>query len=189
MRGIYQIVNLVNGKSYIGQSADLAGRESKHWSLLKRGKSHNAHLQNAWDKYGENAFSFNVILYCEQFELTRCEQAIVNKFCPAYNIRLECTNSNLGIEFSWIARRNMSLAHIGIYPSGETLLKLSIARKGRSSPMKGKHHSERTKQKLSMANIGKRLSDEHKRKISKSLMGHLVSDRTRQRISEVQHSS
>lgn len=41
----------------------------------------------------------------------------------------------------------------------------SISKKGCISPMKGKHHSEETKNKLRNAFLGKPLSEEHKRKI------------------------
>lgn len=45
---------------------------------------------------------------------------------------------------------------------------ISKALKGRISPMKGKHHTEEAKQKISKANKGKQLSQETKNKISKA---------------------
>ena len=59
--------------------------------------------------------------------------------------------------------------------------------------MRGKHHTNKTKEKLRLVNQGKTLSAEHKRKISKSLSGEKspnfgkhFSLKTRQKMSEAQ---
>lgn len=54
--GIYIIFNLVNGKRYIGSSVDLYNRLHEHRHNLAYNKSHNQHLQNAWNKYGSDFF-------------------------------------------------------------------------------------------------------------------------------------
>lgn len=59
--GIYKIENKVNGKVYIGSSNSIKRRWQKHKALLRHGKHQNSHLQAAWDKYGEDNFSFSVI--------------------------------------------------------------------------------------------------------------------------------
>lgn len=56
----------------------------------------------------------------------------------------------------------------------ETKKKISEAKKGRQSPMKGKHRSEEFRIKLSETNKGKKLSEETKKKISESNKGHLA---------------
>ena len=61
MRGIYKITNLNDGKVYIGKSEDLKRRIKTHKLLLKRNKHFNYHLQNAYNKYGEKFFQFDVI--------------------------------------------------------------------------------------------------------------------------------
>lgn len=45
--GIYIIINLVNGKRYIGSSNDLYNRLHEHFHNLKNNKGHNKHLQYA----------------------------------------------------------------------------------------------------------------------------------------------
>lgn len=60
--GIYKIINLINGKVYIGQTKEKFQRRFwlHRWKL--RNNSHdNTHLQRAWNKYGENNFVFEVI--------------------------------------------------------------------------------------------------------------------------------
>ena len=49
--GIYILLNVINGKSYVGSSVNVNGRINKHFSLLRRGKHKNKHLQSAWKKY------------------------------------------------------------------------------------------------------------------------------------------
>ena len=60
--GIYQIVNLVNGKVYVGQTIERFQRRYWHhnWCLNSH-KHFNKYLQNEWDEYGENVFEFRII--------------------------------------------------------------------------------------------------------------------------------
>jgi len=62
--GIYKIENLVDGKIYVGSSIELIKRKSKHFYLLRKGIHDNIHLQNAYNKFGENSFVFIILEYC-----------------------------------------------------------------------------------------------------------------------------
>ena len=42
--GIYMILDLINGKRYIGSSVDMYNRLHEHFHNLKNNKSHNNHL-------------------------------------------------------------------------------------------------------------------------------------------------
>ena len=53
--GIYQIVNVRNGKRYIGSAVNLRKRLLAHLGEFARGKN-SPRLQNAWNKYGKEAF-------------------------------------------------------------------------------------------------------------------------------------
>jgi group I intron endonuclease len=61
-KGIYTITNLLDGRYYVGSSLDLTKRLTSHKTKLKNNKHINKYLQNAWNKYGEANFKFEVVL-------------------------------------------------------------------------------------------------------------------------------
>lgn len=71
--GIYCIENLLDHKKYIGQSVNLKKRLSKHLYELKNNRHFNDHLQQAWNKYGEENFKIFILDYCEKDELDKKE--------------------------------------------------------------------------------------------------------------------
>lgn len=60
MQGIYKIINKANGKYYVGSAIDFDARWWTHRDALLKGNHSNVYLQGAWDKYGEEAFSFEI---------------------------------------------------------------------------------------------------------------------------------
>lgn len=62
--GIYEIRCILNDKKYIGSSSNISQRFWDHRTQLKRNVHHNQHLQHAWNKYGAEMFSFNIIEKC-----------------------------------------------------------------------------------------------------------------------------
>ena len=62
--GIYSITNTLNNKRYIGYSIDIQRRWATHKRDLKNNKHENDHLQKAYNKYGEDAFKFEIIEEC-----------------------------------------------------------------------------------------------------------------------------
>ena len=59
--GIYKIVNIITGDSYIGSSCNMQRRRTKHFHELRKGDHHSQYLQRAFSKYGESNFEFVVI--------------------------------------------------------------------------------------------------------------------------------
>jgi group I intron endonuclease len=78
--GIYCIVNLINNKKYVGKAKSITSRKSYHFSLLKNNKHINKHLQNAWNKYGEDNFFFYVLENCDLEKLNEREKYWVSEF-------------------------------------------------------------------------------------------------------------
>jgi group I intron endonuclease len=93
--GVYQILCLPTGKIYIGSAVDLWERWGKHRLSLRHGNHRNAHLQNAWNKYGEANFVCSVLEFVKKADLLRAEQAWINK--------TGCTNRDMGFNIYDVA--------------------------------------------------------------------------------------
>lgn len=84
---IYQIINKINGKRYIGKTNDLNRRISRHFYELRKNCHHSHKLQRAFNKYGEKNF---FIIY-EQFDniseenLAKKEIDAIRQFDTYYN--------------------------------------------------------------------------------------------------------
>lgn len=103
--GIYCIENLINHKKYIGSSINIYQRWSNHKSDLRGNRHHNNHLQDAWNKYGENNFKFSIIELCDEAEIKEREQYYLDTLYPfkqnGYNIEKYSNNTinNMNKEF------------------------------------------------------------------------------------------
>lgn len=111
--GIYRILNLTNGKFYIGSAVCLKNRASKHFSDLRKGKHGNRKLQNSFNKHGESAFVFHVIepVIAKELLIQR-EQFYIDTLRPELNIR-KIADSPLGLRATPETRRRQSEAHRG----------------------------------------------------------------------------
>lgn len=72
--GIYIILNNKNGSKYIGQSQNIEKRWRQHKKKLDNNKHYNTYLQNSWNKYGKNSFSFMILESCHKNALNSREQ-------------------------------------------------------------------------------------------------------------------
>lgn len=92
--GIYFIYNNVNGKYYIGSSKNLKRRFATHKSNLRNNSHCNNHLQNAWNLYGEENFTFQVERRCHDVNvLINQEKKMIRIFKPEYNKSIVINNS------------------------------------------------------------------------------------------------
>ena len=90
---IYCIEQKSTSKIYIGLTADYIRRKSEHLYELKHNKHCNQHLQNAWNKYGESDFSFNMLKEIDgtqedlkQAEITLIEELDATNKVKGFNI-------------------------------------------------------------------------------------------------------
>ena len=91
---IYKITNKINGKCYIGQTiGKLTDRWKGHKYDLRHKRSKNQYLQNAWDKYGEEAFYIEELVRADSLEqLNQLEIDLIAQFnslvLGGYNLRV-----------------------------------------------------------------------------------------------------
>lgn len=77
--GIYLIKNNISKKEYIGQSINIEKRWKDHKKDLRNNIHKNQHLQNAYNKYGENNFNFYILEECDKSILNDKEKFYIKK--------------------------------------------------------------------------------------------------------------
>ena len=163
MYTIYSIINIINGKRYIGLTKQsVKQRWSGHLSDSKRKK--NYLFNRAIRKYGPDAF--------------KCEILQTFRTIKEANI----------LEVKWIKYFNSNDKTIGYNstPGGkcykqseETKSKIRSARKLQPCPRTGKYHSAESKLKMSLGHIGKKrkpFSNETRSKMAIARRGRAVSE-------------
>lgn len=179
MTGIYKIENLINGKVYIGQAINIKHRWKGHKKELIYNTHCNKHLQNAWNKYKEENFKFEVIEECEENKLTEREQYWIDYYgglnsSNNYNKKDAGNKGHLSEESKLKVSRANKGKKLGPLKE-ETKQKISKALKGRPAHNKGIPMLEETKRKLSEANKGKPKPKtmEQIEKHRQSMLGHI----------------
>lgn len=158
--GVYRIVNNINCKLYIGSSVHVNRRIYTHIQALN-GKYHgNIHLQNAWDKYGSENFSFDVIEIIDgnEEDIRKREQYWLDYYKSydykfGYNISHYAIGGG-GYVISEETRKKLSDSHKGKVHSEETKKKMSEIKQGKNNPYYGKSHTEETKIKMKKSHQG-----------------------------------
>lgn len=176
--GVYMIRCTVNGKVYIGSSADLLRREQDHRKLLRRGEHFSRHLQSAWNKYGPDAFEWSILerIPIDGLTVGEVKLALLGREQHhidandatrlGFNRRLKA-ESNLGIKHTAEARANNSAAQRGKKLSPEHAAKLAAL----ALANKGKKRAPEIGAKVTAAKLGKKLSPEHIAKMSAARLG------------------
>lgn len=115
--GIYKIVCQANKKIYVGSTFNLKRRKNDHEDALLGNYHKNPSLQASWNKYGPNAFQFEIIelvrdisalVLQEQHWISSLGCSVPKGFnmCPV-------AGSTLGRPVSQESRRKMSVAKKG----------------------------------------------------------------------------
>lgn len=149
---IYSILNKSNGKIYIGLTNDAKRRFKEHRVELRGNKHHNSHLQNAWNKYGEDAFEFNILENCPSDKLSDNEKWWISYF--------DSTNQSKGYNQTTGGEDNYGSAN-PMYGKNHTLesrMKMSKSRKGTQTGSNnnfyGKKHSIESRMRMSKSRTG-----------------------------------
>lgn len=153
MSGIYIIRNILNNKIYIGSSVNI----NRRWNVHKRSLLNNIHhshvLQRAYNKYGIDNFSYEIIEYIDDVnKLIEREQIWLDFFKPEYNICITA-GSNLGRKFKVSKKKVLTQEHKDNI--AKSLLGRIPANKGKSSHNKGVPATEESKIRQSLKMKGR----------------------------------
>lgn len=199
--GIYKIINTINNKIYIGSSNNIKLRWRGHKYLLRKGTHPNIKLQRSWNKYGEDAFEFFIVLTCPENQLLEKEQEAFTLFNPWFNI-CKIAGNTTGVPCSDSSKEKLRIAN-SKPKSEETKIRMrAYHAKVREQLEQGiitrarADWSEESKQNLSkrrkgikpeaacLANTGRKRSEETKAKIGAANTGKSPTEEVRQRISK-----
>jgi group I intron endonuclease len=136
MGAVYVIFNIVSGHKYIGSTVEPERRWYNHKQALYRGDHRNAHLQHAWDEYGEEAFVFATLVDGVADEDLSCTEQYYLDIIPQetlYNFQEDAWRPPdlTGRKLTKEHRRKISEANKGRIVSIDTRSKIS---KKRSRP-------------------------------------------------------
>lgn len=146
--GIYRILNTVTKKYYIGSAMNFRRRCGKHLSGLNRNKHENSYLQAAWNKYGSEAFVFEIVEVIPKEELIDnkylidVEQIWLDTYMPylrenGYNL---CCSAQSWRGMKHSTETIQKLKNRVTTP--ESRLKISLAKKGVKNPKLALFQSE-----------------------------------------------
>ena len=82
---IYKISSMYSDNAYVGSTIEPKRRWRLHKKELNQGTHTSFVLQRAWDKYGEDAFTFEAVLICSVKERFFYEVTVINTF-GSYNL-------------------------------------------------------------------------------------------------------
>ena len=161
--GIYKIISEIDDKVYVGSSVNLRGRINRHLRELMNNNHHSPHLQNAFNKYGNENFKVVVLEEYDRKDITKKtlierEQHYLDILKPflkenGYNTCPIAASPNIG-KLSDETREKISKSLMGRPVSQETRNKLSLAHKN-------KVMSKDAIEKIRKSKIGLKQSEEN----------------------------
>lgn len=167
---IYRITHRSSGKTYWGQT----NNPKRRWAEHRNPNSECVYLRNAILKYGSSSFDFVV-------EKETSDRNVANELERDLIVLHKTTDKEIGY--------NLQEGGCGGSPNEATRKKMSVANKGRVPFMKGRKHTEESKIRMSIAQIGhsrpcgKPRTEAEKLAISSFHKGKKLSKETRDKIS------
>lgn len=177
--GIYQVINLVNGKRYIGSSNSIKRRWYEHRKHLCEGLHPNPLLQNSWNKHGSSSFKMSLLEEVGDIQLLRAREIFwIEALRPEYNIA-PVIEGNFRVRHSPEAREKIRQARLGKKHSEETRLQMSASAKkrGMSEQLKlkqriavtGRPRPKSVREAIARGKTGTPLTEEHRARVSEGL--------------------
>lgn len=96
--GVYLILNLITGDSYIGSSKSIYYRIGRHKCDLIKDRSGNRNMQASWNEHGRGAFLVQVLELCKEEELLIREQHYIDTMKPIFNITKDVIHKSVAEE-------------------------------------------------------------------------------------------
>jgi group I intron endonuclease len=100
-KGIYEIRNNLNGRSYVGVSKEITRRWKDHLKMLMAGEHHSFELQSDWDEIGIKHFSFHILELCDDNQLKEVKGYNMTTFHVSAE-KLHAENNRLKKENSYL---------------------------------------------------------------------------------------
>ncbi len=186
--GIYKITCTANKRIYIGSALNLRERRRAHFGALRRNEHINKHLQNAWNKYGPDVFTFEVLEYVLPMSLTAREQYWFNREKPfgrkGFNIAREA-GSTLGYKYDIETIEKIRQKNLGRKQSPEELEKKRQASLGNKYSL-GHKHTPEAREHMRQAQLGRKQTPEA---IEKIRQGHLGKKNTPEHNEKVRQAN
>ena len=170
---IYQALNKINNKKYIGLTTiRLSSRKAAHNGLAKKGA--NNHFHKAIRKWGFENFEWSILFEgkIEIKELYNLEIKFISEIKPEYN-KTNGGEGSHGFKMPKEIVEKLRLNKIGKKLPKEHVLKIALANKG-------KKHSEENLERFR----NRYFSPEHRRKIGLKHKGKVLSEETRLKITK-----
>ena len=205
--GVYKISNIKDGRYYIGHSQNIEKRFKTHKYNLKRGKHINMFLQNSYNKYGLDSFTFEIIHKFDNVEKSKEKEL---EYLQNLEIRKELFNLNYNNDGGdmlshhpnkkEIIKKGIETKKKNIELMTEEQRKKSYSKFGEKNGMFGKTHTKEAREIISNKNkgntyrLGYKCSEEICKKISviakqrirekNPFFGKVHSEEARKKISE-----
>lgn len=154
---IYQIRNILNGKIYVGSTwKPLRKRKSEHLTKLRTNKHSSPHLQNSFNKYGEDNFMF------EEIESNILPEDLLLKEIHWFTILNPVYNAARDISRTRLYRKNSPEVTVLIH-----------AKRKETIEKRGYTHSPEARERIRKARALQVITPQHKANISKGLEGRI----------------